>query len=169
MRLLTSLVNRALNRLAKTAAELPDNKYFYCYTITNGTTPYLTRIRFPRLFGWWVMLHHIHRPDHDREMHNHPWKKAYSFLLTGSYTEERLAQDLLPFVMEREYHQVRWFNILHKEDFHKITSIQGPLWTLFIVGNHQNTNGVDWGFLDEENRKLIPHEEYNAKTGAHRQ
>jgi len=168
MKLLTSIVSNALEVVASVAKRLPDNKFFHCYTITTKgtTTPYLTRILFPRMFGWRVMLHHIHRSDMDRDLHNHPWKKAYSFLLTGSYIEERLAQDLLPFVIERIVRKIRWFNVLHKEDFHKIISIEGPLWTLFVAGNHQDTKGIEWGFLDEENRKLIPSEEYLAKTGA---
>ena len=101
-------------------------------------------------------------------MHNHPWDRAYSFLLLGSYIEERLVQELLPFVIERELRKVRWFNALYKEDFHRITSIDGPLWTLFIAGDRQDTNGIDWGFLDEENKKLIPHIEYITKSGAQR-
>lgn len=168
MKIVRTILSNALELIAGVAKQMPDNKYFSGYTITNGTTDYLTRIRFPRLFGWRVMLHHIHRPDHDRDMHNHPWKRAYSFLLTGSYTEERLAQDMLPFVIEREFRNVRWFNVLHKEDFHRIDSIDGPLWTLFIAGERLDIDGVEWGFLDETNKKLIPHQEYISKTGAHR-
>lgn len=168
MGLIKTVINSVLELVANTAKRLPDNPYFHCYTIISGDTNYLTRVKFPRLFGWRVMLHHIHRADEDRELHNHPWDRAYSFLLTGSYIEERLVQDLLPFVIERELRKVRWFNALYKEDFHRITSIDGPLWTLFIAGDRQDTNGVDWGFLDEENNKLIPHTEYIAKSGAQR-
>lgn len=150
MKILRYIISDALDLVARMAKRLPANPYVHCFTINTGTTDYITRVRFPRLFGWRVMLHHIHREDWDRDLHNHPWKRAYSFLLTGSYIEERLIQDLLPFVVERERRHVKWFNVLHKEDFHRIDSIEGPLWTLFIAGERQVIDEVEWGFLDEK-------------------
>lgn len=193
------VADKLLMGVAKVAASLPDNDYFSAYTITNGTTNYLTRVKFPRVFGKRVMLHKIWRADSDREMHNHPWDHAISIILLGSYIEERL--DLTSEMIYRAFHQIRldnmkkaglegpaliagsvlsmpevprnerhvkWFNSLYKEDFHKITSIDGPLWTLFIAGERVIINGVDWGFLNEETRELIPHWLYTAESGAQR-
>lgn len=162
--MLSSLVNKVLSTVANIAKKLPDNKIFHAYTITSKGDDYLTRVKFPRMFGWRPMLHNIHRPDNDPEMYNHPWKRSYSIILTGSYVEERLVQDLLPFIIDRELRKIRWFNTLHKEDFHRITTIEGPLWTLFIAGERQIINGVEWGFLDEKEKRLIPYQEYIKST-----
>lgn len=166
MRLLTKFVDAFLWKIVAVAKKRPsDDELFRGYTITNGTTPYLTRVLFPRVFGWRVMLHHIHRTDSDRDMHNHPWDKAFSLILTGSYIEERLVSQLnIPgWPVERGTRLVKWFNSLYKEDFHRISEINGPLWTLFIVGDR---TGDGWGFLDETTRKVIPWQEYIVKSGA---
>jgi len=191
------LVDKVLMGVAAVAAKLPDNDYFSAYTITNGRTKYMTRVKFPRVFGKRIMLHKIWRADSDKEMHNHPWDKAFSLVLLGSYREERL--DLTSEMIYRAFHQihldnmkkagldgpalstsaviampevprsehhVKWFNNLYKEDFHKITFIEEPLWTIFIAGKREvDKDGVDWGFLNEETRELIPWKKYIAKSG----
>lgn len=48
---------------------------------------YLTRYRFPLLFGWAVLLHIMRRPDEDRCLHDHPWWFV-SLVLWGGYWEE---------------------------------------------------------------------------------
>lgn len=178
---LRHLLDKVLMGAARLVSKLPDNDYLHCYTITNGTTNYLTRLKLPRIFGMRVMLHKIWRADSDGEMHNHPWDKAYSFILLGSYVEERLDLDgelvarifksigETPAAVKRRVKDVKWFNRLYKEDFHKIIEIDGPLWTIFIAGKRiADKNGVEWGFLKEETRQLIPHEEYINSTGSHR-
>lgn len=174
---LRHLTDKALMLVAKLAAKLPKNDYFSAYTITNGTTNYLTRVKFPRVFGRRVMLHKIWRADSDREMHNHPWDKAYSFILVGSYMEERIdhTADVLmmlrmngrPRTVPRTTQHIKWFNRIFKEDFHRISEIDGPLWTLFIAYKRTaDQNGVEWGFLNEETRELIPFDQYIMKTGS---
>ncbi len=149
---LRHLVSKVLERVAELAAKMPKNQYFHAYTLTNGTTKYMTRVKFPRVFGRRVMLHRIWRADLDRELHNHPWTKAFSFIITGSYIEERLAHPAMAWIswwgIEKETYRVNWFNSLFKEDFHKITEIEEPLWTFFIHGERKlDKNGVEWGFL----------------------
>lgn len=185
-KLFRQLADKVLWKVAELAAKFPDNDYFSAYTITNGTTNYLTRVKFPRVFGMRIMLHKIWRADSDREMHNHPWDKAFSFILLGSYMEERLdltsemiydaiysnrpgsvGFSLVKPEPVRITSHVKWFNEIRKEDFHKITSIDGPLWTIFVAGKRTpDKDGNDWGFLNEETRELIPWQKYIAKTGS---
>lgn len=152
MSLLKTLVDRGLTKLADLAGKLPDNKIFHAYTITDGKTPYLTRVLGPRIFGVRPMLHKIHRADSDRELHNHPWEKAVSFVLMGRYREERLGHPLTNHWMRQD----RWvdaLNIIFKSDFHRIVEVEGPCWTLFLAGKRQEVDGVEWGFLDYNSEK----------------
>jgi hypothetical protein len=48
---------------------------------------YLTRFRFPLLFGWAILLHVMRRPDEDRCLHDHPWW-FLTLVLWGGYVEE---------------------------------------------------------------------------------
>jgi hypothetical protein len=99
-------------------------------------SPYLTRVRGPRLFGVRPMLHHFHRPDGDRALHNHPWRWAISIVLSGSYLEERRGGLLR--VVSR-------FNLLRAEDFHRVAELRGDVWTIFVAGPECQ----QWGF-DED-------------------
>src|ERR1700692_2623605 len=92
------MISRLLNRFAtwalsknKPGSYAGEDDKRWAYQIETDGSPYLTRIMFPRIFGVRVYLHHFHRPDNDRHLHNHPWKWTKSFVLCGSYTEERLA------------------------------------------------------------------------------
>lgn len=46
------------------------------------------RHRLPNLY-----LHHMHAPDADPSLHNHPWPWAVSLVLLGGYRELRIAGD----------------------------------------------------------------------------
>src|SRR4051812_9607864 len=48
--------------------------------------PMITRHRLIRVPWFGVYVHEIHRPDVDRDLHDHPWAFA-SFILSGGYTE----------------------------------------------------------------------------------
>lgn len=114
---------------------------------------YMSRFYLPRLFGFRPMLHWIHQADRDRHLHDHPWTWALSILLTGWYVEQRL--DNAP----RNYFAVPWrrvaparevwfFNLLRSHDYHRITHLEGEVFTLFIAGPRTPDNR--WGFLTEE-------------------
>ncbi len=123
--------------------------------------PYLTRVVFPRIFGVRPLLHRFHRGDGDRALHNHPWTWSLSIILRGSYTEERLeghvnmAGKQVAITKER---RVRWFNWLTHKDFHRVATLHGDVWTLFLSGPRRQ----DWGFL--ENGETTPHETYIARV-----
>ncbi|WP_282352067.1 hypothetical protein [Pseudomonas sp. PS01303] len=53
--------------------------------------PYSRETHKPALWWcpWSFRVHHIMRPDEDRDLHDHPWN-ARTIILRGWYTEERL-------------------------------------------------------------------------------
>lgn len=146
----------------------------WAYTIGTSGSPYLTRVMVPwRLFGIRPFLHHMHREDLDRDLHNHPWAWAISIVLSGSYDEVRLTPDaedlallaayvprsiltLSDFVITR---RVRRINVLTSRDYHRITQLHGDVWTLFITGPRVQ----EWGFLVEG--KHVPERDYLTRTG----
>jgi hypothetical protein len=92
-----------------------------------------------RRFPWCpisIRVHHIHRPGHGRELHDHPWN-ARTIILRGGYAEVR----------------DRWAVRLRSRgdtaglkfgEFHRITTVApGGAVTLFITGKYRGT----WGFL----------------------
>jgi hypothetical protein len=144
----------------------------WAFTIGIGDSPYLTRVMLPwRVLGIQPYLHHMHRADADRDLHNHPFAWAFSIVLCGSYDERRLVDDaedcrnlyaastgvapnevgLEHFVVHR---RIRWFNLLTRDDYHKIERLHGEVWTLFVTGPRVQ----DWGFLVRG--KHVPHSEY---------
>ena len=105
----------------------------------NGN-PYLTRYyitpRWFKLFG--LFLHEFHRGDNDRDLHNHPWLFALSYILKGHYQEMRLTRSLD--IIKRSQGR---FNFIPGWCFHRITYITPGLHTLFFVGPRSKK----WGFL----------------------
>lgn len=115
--------------------------------------PYLDRLRIIQtpLFG--LYLHHIHRPDRDRDPHDHPWSFA-SVILAGSYHEKVWPDKTDPgrtFTRSRN----RWsLQRMRRGGAHIITSMNGPLWTLVLTGRRQG----EWGFWVQG--KYVPWREY---------
>lgn len=128
----------------------------WAYTIVVDGEKYLTRILSPRLFGCRVYLHHFHRPDVGRHLHNHPWKWAASLLLSGSYEEDRLDEAtasatktfrhlgvLTEDELLSEHKHVHRANFIADTDYHRVTRLHGDVWTLFVVGPENK----EWGFF----------------------
>jgi hypothetical protein len=100
--------------------------------------------------GWGYVLHHFHRGDEARELHNHPWKWCVSVILSGGYREERL---------ERDWNQVQErvlrpgsINVLRDTTFHRVDLLDEKegCWTLFVHG----PKNKGWGFLDRDTREF---------------
>lgn len=135
----------------------------------NGA-PYMTRVLFPRVFGRRAMLHHIHRADYARDLHNHPYANMRSLILLGSYDEERLiappAKQLGP---GRElltvFRRCTWWNRITARDFHRITALHGEVWTLFMF----DARVQSWGFLEYDNEAeaygITPNQTYRERHG----
>jgi hypothetical protein len=115
--------------------------------------PYLTRYHLIRTPFFRVFLHRIHRADKDRCPHNHPWPKAFAFVLRGGYQERVTTLDGDVRVSELHTHlagSVSWRAFLPGA-YHRIIDVLPGTWTLFLAGPRQNTeHGVSkWSFLDD--------------------
>ena len=133
---------------------------------------YLSRLTLLRTPWFSVKLHWIHKPDPDRDLHDHPWSFT-SFVLRGWYKELECRkphmrgaafasgtaeqwEDIFP-VTER---LIRWFNHKDTRSAHRITEVSPKLLTLVFT----NTRSKSWGFYDEDTFKFTDHEQY-AKEG----
>lgn len=103
------------------------------------------------LFRWEsvmsIYIHRIPRPDVDRDLHNHPWKWAKSFVLRGGYKEQRLTRTgriISKWVMAGDS------NRLDDNTYHRIDIILPDTLTLFIAGPRNKS----WGFLTPEGEHI---------------
>ena len=118
---------------------------------------------------WWqkrmkgIYLHHFHRGDHDRELHNHPWDDSWSLILTNGYFEERgVGSKILNFVLKPGS-----INRIKANDFHRV-DLRNPnkgCWTLFFSGPRVQ----NWGFKDWLNpdAPFVPYQEHTASDTYH--
>lgn len=124
--------------------------------------PYSRETHRPALWWcpWSFRIHHIMRPDEDRDLHDHPWN-ARTIILRGWYTEERL--DLATSVdMLTPGRPLLWLPgdeirklatsqrnpgdtaRLNHGEYHRIDQVSpGGVITLFITSKWRG----DWGFL----------------------
>jgi hypothetical protein len=107
--------------------------------------PYMTRRILLKTRWLSIYLHRFWRGDHDRALHNHPWRWAASFIVRGSYVEQRLG---------KKPRAVRWFNWITSRSYHRIAELRGEVWSIFIGG----PKAQDWGFLFKG--RHVPHEQY---------
>jgi hypothetical protein len=125
------------------------------FQVAKNGSPYLDRLRLIQtpLFG--VYLHRIHRPDADRDPHDHPWWFA-SLVLSGGYHElvwdhpENIGR--LPYGEDTTLRERnRWsLRTIRRSHAHKITAVRGQLWTLVLTGPRRSSWGfwTDRGFAD---------------------
>lgn len=104
--------------------------------INDGSRPYLERYYMATLFGWRIYLHRFVDDDPDRGLHDHPWSRAFSLVLSGYYAEHRRDGVRI----------VRWFNSLTADTFHRVMIPDGVpcCWTLFV---HKAGVVKTWGFM----------------------
>lgn len=117
-----------------------------CRIISDGDKPYLERYYLCTLFGIRFYLHRFVASDPDRGLHSHPWRWAFSIILSGWYWEHT------HYGIDR----VRWLNFLTGDSFHRvILPRRYPLsnmpdaelcqcWTIFF---HKAKREKSWGFL----------------------
>lgn len=140
--------------------------------IYNDGELYLTRYYLFKLFGYDYVLHKFSRPDTDERLHTHPWRRAYSFVLKGSYREQRLIGLDAKRGAIVGTRRVRWYQKITSRDAHRIVGLYSKrygdgalckdangtgrgikrhhktdfnVWTLFLMGKYVQK----WGFLDK--------------------
>ncbi|WP_339862319.1 hypothetical protein [Paremcibacter congregatus] len=113
--------------------------------------PYLERYfvcEFPdwRILGKWrggaVYIHRFVDSDPDRGLHDHPWRRAYSLILSGSYDEVRWLN-----IWEHTFETVRKragnLTRINGADQHRVVLRDGvPAWSLFWHSGRVK----GWGF-----------------------
>lgn len=128
--------------------------------------------------AWRIFLHHFLLPDGDAHLHNHPWVWSFSIVLWGSYEEEYFNTCDCPQWDPRmescgspENHHVlkrrtiRFFNFIPEGRYHKVTKLNGKVWTLFFSGPRAKQ---DWGWF-VPGRGHVQWEQYleERKQGQH--
>jgi len=103
-------------------------------------------------------LHHFHRGDLDKALHNHPWSFSLSIILTSGYTELRWDRSKGRVVTRLV--RPGDINIIRADDYHKVDLVdkENGCWTLFFSGPRiQN-----WSFWDPQHplSAPIPWEDY---------
>lgn len=141
-------------------------KHLPCRRIELDGDLYLERFYFlgakPRWTdrGWLtflpaVYLHCFHRPDADRELHNHPWTTSYSLILSGGYDEERAHGDaetdtgwtFWPLRIFDHTYGMGAVNTIKRGTFHRVSELHTPhVWTLFAHGERVGK----WGFISRD-------------------
>lgn len=124
--------------------------------IKDDEGPYLTRWHLLKAYVLRTFLHHIHRPDKDRDPHNHPWPFACSFVLFGGYTERITELDGELRITKIKTHLAGSFSFeaFRPGRYHRIIDVLPGTWTLFVAGPRSR----DWGFLVDTTH--VPCREY---------
>lgn len=121
--------------------------------------PYLDRLRIVQTPWFGIYLHHIHRPDRERDPHDHPWWFA-SLVLSGGY-EETVLPDKRNWRRAVVRRRPRWsLRCMPRRSAHMITSADGLLWTLVLTGPRR----ADWGFWHDG--RFTPWREYPTENGS---
>lgn len=123
-----------------------------------GNEPYLTRyyiLRKPRPWLPSIYLHCFHASDEDMELHNHPWSRSVSLILSGSYREEyRKGNE----VRERVLSPGK-LNYIRADDFHRVDLLSKNVWTLFISGSKVQ----EWGFWNRNTDEYVSWKEHERR------
>ena len=113
--------------------------------------PYLERYYLLGAFGWHAYLHRFVDSDPDRGLHDHPWRRAVSLVLSGGYEELRPRAPGSGEIVRRRLRPWR-LNFLKGEDFHRVVLREGrPAWTLFMHGPRIK----GWGFLQNGGFRIM--------------
>jgi len=122
----------------------------------------LSRLTLLRTPWFQVMLHWIHHPDGDRDLHDHPWR-FLSLVLWGSYWEltGKVGHRLWP--QNLLVRRVRWLNWKGLRDAHRIALVgEGGALTLVVTGRKRKS----WSFHDLCTGEETPWREYLARPRA---
>lgn len=121
-----------------------------CRLIYVEDRPYLERYYLGQLFGYIIYLHRFVSSDRERHIHNHPWRRGFTWIVCGRYREEKLI-DLCPTAGESgcvtHITTRRWFGRVNGNTFHRIHDAIPGTWTLFVHSPFMKDKG--WGFMSQ--------------------
>lgn len=117
--------------------------------------PYLERYYLGSFAGRYFYLHRFVDADGDDAMHDHPWARAWSVVLTGGYIESRACMagryrdrwkdfDCMVNLIVLPDQKVQTMNRLSGDCFHQIKAIKPGTWTLFWHTGWEKS----WGFVE---------------------
>jgi len=103
-----------------------------------------------------IRVHHIMRPDLERDPHNHPWDCARTVVMQGHYTEVRMDGPRVGHMFNRCAGDTATLN---HGMFHRILNVsEGGVWTMFLVWKKASS----WGFQGPEG-DVVPWRTYLGK------
>lgn len=116
-----------------------------CRLIKISGQPYLERYFLCRFGETTVYLHRFVSGDGDREVHDHPFRWSFSWVLAGHYWEEVLSCLCLRdgFISTERLRSRFSVNVIGPQKFHRIARAQPETWTLFVHGPRFK----HWGFF----------------------
>lgn len=141
--------------LSKLAAHLPSRH------LSGRQGLYLSRYTVARLGLVRVYLHEIHRGDEDPELHNHPWRFALAWILSGGYAEERREIDGEACTVRARTFRPGHLNLIGADTYHRLSEVRPSTWTLFVVGPRVQ----DWGFWNRRTGEVTPWRDFIAAKG----
>ncbi len=109
------------------------------------------------------MLHLFHKSDESLDahgtnwFHNHPFDWGFGIILAGGYMEERISG--LNMIGHRAFKPLS-LNWITKDTFHRVDLLDGPCWTLFVMGPKTDT----WGFKNPETGEFVGWREFLGLT-----
>ncbi|MBB3046902.1 hypothetical protein FHR99_001138 [Litorivivens lipolytica] len=129
--------------------------------------PYLERYYLCSVLGRRFYLHRFLGGDVDEALHNHPWKKSNSFLLTGGYREcisrRRGTDDYRQLSIESRQLKAGHLNRIDADCLHRIVEAKPETWTVFW---HTIPRVQPWGFVVDDENGENRFEEYANGRGA---
>lgn len=146
---ITSLCEKIASKLEKRIIYREDGVPYLerYYILHSNDTKYLPGI----------YLHKFLSSDEDVELHDHPWSRSFSIILTGGYHEQRrytrgdgksevITHCLTP----------GSFNLIEGTTFHRIELIENSAWTLFFSGDKKR----EWGFWHPDTHQYTHWKEF---------
>ena len=124
------------------------------YDIVLDDTLYLSRLNIIQTPWFSVKLHWIHRPDPDRDLHDHPWG-FLAFVLRGGYEE---LESKNPTTEVGKLRVINWFNYKNTKTAHRICYAKPGTLTLILSGVRSNTK--EWGFYDASTYEFTHWKDY---------
>jgi len=104
-------------------------------------------------------LHHFLKPEPLGMFHKHRWKTMRSFVLTGSYREQRLYKSAWPDIWKSHSrsitHRFGQTFTMDKSVIHRVEYWSPWCWTWFFFGESDG----DWGYYDFD-LNYTPWDEY---------